>query len=162
MTAIFRISEDDYVDAMKLYARLPRLARWIITAIAVLLVLGTVFGTPQIQPSALGGLIGGASVLLAMRLLVMPMTARRHYRKYKAIQEEFAVELLDDALRLRAPHGESRIVWANVLKWRQDDRFVLLYLMPRLFHALPKSVAAQGFDLPGLIERLNRHVGPEH
>ena len=161
MTATFRISEDDYVDAMKLYARWPRRARWITVAIAVLLVLGSLLGTRQIQSSALGGLIGGASVLLAMRLLVMPMTARRHYRKYKSIREEFSAELMDDALRLRAPHGESRVVWANVLKWRQNDRFVLLYLMPRLFHVLPKSVAAQGFDLPGLVERLNRHVGPE-
>ncbi|MGJ7606903.1 YcxB family protein [Variovorax sp. LT1R20] len=48
-----------------------------------------------------------------------------------------------------------------MLKWRQDDRFVLLYLMPRLFHVLPKSVASQGFDVAALVERLNRHVGPE-
>ncbi|MDQ0570200.1 hypothetical protein QFZ42_002034 [Variovorax paradoxus] len=162
MTATFRISEDDYVDAMKLYARLPRLARWILIAVAVLLVLAAVFGTRQIQASTLGGLIGGTGVLLAIRFVVMPMTARRHYRKYKAIREEFSAELLDDALRLHARHGESRIVWENVLKWRQDDRFVLLYLMPRLFHALPKSVAAQGFDVSALIERLNQHVGPEH
>ena len=161
MTATFRISEDDYVDAMKLYARLPRTARWLLGAAAVLLVLAAVFGTRQVQASALGGLAGGAGVLLAMRVFVMPMTARRHYRKYKAIREEFSAELLDDALRLRAPHGESRIIWANVLKWRQDDRFVLLYLMPRLFHVLPKSVAAQGFDVAALVERLNQHVGPE-
>jgi len=161
MTATFRISEADYVEAMKLYAKWPQKWRWIAVAVAVLLVLGAVFGTRLLQAGAIGGLIGGTGVLLATRFVLMPMTARRHYRKYKSIREEFSVELLDDALRLRAPHGESRVVWANVFKWRQNDRFVLLYLMPRLFHVLPKSVAAQGFDLPGLVERLNRHVGPE-
>jgi hypothetical protein len=58
------------------------------------------------------------------------------------------------------PHSDHTIVWQNVLKWRHDDRFVLLYPMPRLFHVVPKSVAARGFDLKGLLERLNRHVGP--
>lgn len=161
MTATFRISEDDYVDAMRLYGRLPRLAKWMVIAIAVGLLLAAIFGSRQIQSGALGGLVGGTLVLLAMRYVALPMSARRHYRKYKAIQDEFSVELQDDALRLWAPHGESRIIWANVLKWRQDERFVLLYLMPRLFHVLPKSVAAQGFDVPALVERLNRYVGPE-
>ena len=161
MTATFRISEDDYVDAMRLYGRFPRLARWAAIAIAAGLLLTAIFGSRQVQSGALGGLVGGTLVLLAMRHLFVPMGARRHYRKYKAIQDEFSVELLDDALRIRALHGESRLIWANVLKWRQDDRFVLLYLMPRLFHVLPKSVAAQGFDVAALVERLNQHVGPE-
>ncbi|MDH6165907.1 hypothetical protein M2282_001048 [Variovorax boronicumulans] len=161
MTATFTISEDDYVDAMRLYGRLPRLARWVVIAIAVGLLLAAIFGSRQIQSGALGGLVGGTLVLLAMRYIALPMSARRHYRKYKAIQDEFSVDLLEDALRIRAAHGESRLIWANVLKWRQDDRFVLMYLMPRLFHVLPKSVASQGFDVPALVEQLNRHVGPE-
>lgn len=161
MTARFRLSEDDYVDAMRLYGRLPRPGRWLVAALAAGLLLVAVFGTGDARPGALGGLVGGTLVLLAMRYVVLPMTARRHYRKYKAIQDEFSVELQDDALRLWAPHGESRIVWSNLLKWRQDERFVLMYLMPRLFHVLPKSVAAQGFDVEALIERLERHVGRE-
>ncbi|MET3494253.1 YcxB family protein [Variovorax boronicumulans] len=161
MTATFKISEDDYVDAMRLYGRMPRLARWVVIAIAAGLLLTAIFGSRQIQSGALGGLVGGTLVLLALRYLVLPMSARRHYRKYKGIQDEFSVELQDDCLRLWAAHGESRIIWTNLLKWRQDDRFVLLYLMPRLFHVLPKSVASQGFDVDALVERLNRHLGPE-
>jgi hypothetical protein len=76
------------------------------------------------------------------------------------MQAEFQTELLDTGLRLMSPHGDGTVVWENVLKWRQNDRFVLVYPMPRLYHIVPKSIATQGFDLQGLVQRLERHVGP--
>jgi hypothetical protein len=160
MTATFRISEDDYLAAMKLYARLTPLRLVLVAAIGVLLALAAAFGPPLVQAGAVGGLVGGGSVLLGTRFIVLPLMARRHYRKYKAIQEEFNAEVLDHGLRLTLPNTDHTIVWQNVLKWRHDERFVLLYPMPRLFHIVPKALAAQGFDLKGLLERLNRHVGP--
>ena len=160
MTATFRISEDDYLAAIKLHARLTPLPVALVAAIGALLALGAAFGSPPARAFAIGGLVGGGSVLLATRFIVMPLMARRHYRRYKAIQEEFNAEVLDHGLRLTLPNIDHTIVWQNVLKWRQDERFVLLYPMPRLFHVVPKALAAQGFDLKGLLERLNRHVGP--
>ncbi|CAA2105583.1 hypothetical protein VVAX_03327 [Variovorax paradoxus] len=160
MTATFRISEDDYLAAMKLYARLTPLRLVLVAAIGVLLALAAAFGPPLVQTGSVGGLVGGGSVLLGTRFIVLPLMARRHYRKYKAIQEEFNAEVLDHGLRLTLPNTDHTIVWQNVLKWRHDERFVLLYPMPRLFHIVPKALAAQGFDLKGLLERLNRHVGP--
>ncbi len=160
MTATFRISEDDYLAAMKLYARLTPARLAVVVGVGVLLAAGVVFGPPFVEAAAIGGLFGGGSVLLASRFVLLPLMARRHYRKYKAIQEEFDAELLAHGLRLTLPHSDHTIVWQSVLKWRHDDRFVLIYPMPRLFHVVPKSLAAQGFDLQGLLERLNRHVGP--
>ncbi len=159
MIATFRISEDDYADAMKLFVR-PTPLRWTLLAtIGALLVLGALLGGPKLWPAAMGGMVGMAVVLIATRLLTLAM-ARRHYRKYKAMQAEFQAQLLDNGLRLASPHGDGMVVWENVLKWRQDDRFVLIYPMPRLYHIVPKSIAAQGFDIQGLTQRLQQHVGP--
>jgi len=160
MIAKFRISEDDYAAAMKTFARMTR-ARWALLAgLAVLVVVGALLSGPAMWPIALGGLGGGVGVIL-IALIVAPVMARRHYRKYKAMHSEFGAELLDNGLRLSSPHGEGTIVWENILKWRQNDRFVLIYPMPRIFHILPKSVAEQGFDLQGLIAQLKQRVGPE-
>ncbi|RTQ36928.1 YcxB family protein [Variovorax gossypii] len=159
MIATFRISEDDYADAMRLFAR-PTPLRWaLLAAIGLLLLLGALIGGPGLWPAAVGGMVGMAIVLLATRLLT-PAMARRHYRKYKAMQAEFQAELLETGLRLASPHGDGTVVWENVLKWRQNDRFVLIYPMPRLYHIVPKSIASQGFDLQGLTQRLERYVGP--
>lgn len=160
MTASFRISEDDYAAAMKLFARLTP-QRWALLAgLSAVLLLGALFGGPLGWPVAVGGLVG-AGIVVGGAFVLAPMTARRHYRKYKGMHAEFSAQLLDTGLRLRSPHGENTIVWENVLKWRQNDRFVLIYVMPRLFHVLPKSVAAQGFELPRLLEQLRQRVGPE-
>lgn len=160
MTARFRISEDDYAAAMKLFARMSPMRWALLIGMTAVLVLAVWLGGRAFRPFAIAGLVGGTGVIL-LSMALAPVLARRHYRKYKAIQEEFSAELLDEGLRLSAPHGGGTIVWTHVLKWRQSDRFVLIYVMPRLFHIVPKSVAAQGFDLQGLIDRLNRHVGPE-
>jgi hypothetical protein len=120
MTATFRISEDDYLAAMKLHARLTPARLALTVGIGLLLVLGAAFGPPLVEAASVGGLVGGGGVLLATRFIVLPLMARRHYRKYKAIHEEFNAELLDHGLRLTVPHSDHTIVWQNVLKWRHD------------------------------------------
>jgi len=37
---------------------------------------------------------------------------------------------------------------------------VLIYTMPRLFHIVPATATAQGFDIERLKAELTRHVGP--
>lgn len=159
MIAKFRIPEDDYAAAIKVSARPGRMRRVLLIVMVVVFSLAAVLAGRALWPLVLTGFIGVGIIVLS--IAVAPMLARRHYRKYKGIQVEFSAELLDNGLRVRSPNGEGTLIWENILKWRQSDRFVLVYPMPRLFHILPKSVAEQGFDLQGLIERLNRHVGPE-
>lgn len=160
MKTPYRISEDDYVDAMRLFNRFtPRTFALCLTAALALGILAMA-GPPLVRAGAIGGLAGGLIVPVVGRYLVSPLLSRRHYRKYKAIQEAFTVELLDEGVRFASPHGESLLPWATMLKWRQDEHYVLIYLMPRMYHILPKSVASGGFDVPLLVERLTHHVGP--
>ena len=159
MKATYRISEQDYVDAMKLFAKLrPRLAI-IFSACALALAALAIFGPPVWSGGAIGGLIGGLVVTVIGRYVVSPILSRWHYRKYKAIQEEFAVELVDDGVRFTSPNADGKVTWDKLYQWRQNEQFVLIYPMPRIFHMIPKSVATQGFDLQALTDGLRQHVG---
>jgi hypothetical protein len=159
MRATYRISEEGYLGAMRLFAKFtPRLATIYLASAAALAVLA-IFGTPVLRGGAIGGLIGGLSVTLIGRYIASPMLARRHYQKYKAIHDEFGVELVDDGVRFTSPSADGKITWDKIHKWRQNDEFVLIYPMPRIFHIIPKSVAAQGFDLQALTKGLLQHVG---
>lgn len=161
MKATYRISEQDYVDAMKLFAKLtPRIV--IIYSLAVLsLATIAVFGSFALRGAAIGGLIGGISVSLIGRYVVSPFLARRHYRKYKAIHEEFEIELVDDGVRFENQNGNSIVTWDKVHKWRQNEVFVLIYPMPRLFYIVPKSLVSQRFDIGALTDKLQQHVGAQ-
>jgi hypothetical protein len=159
MSARYRLSEGDYAGAIRLSAKFtPRVATIYLVS-AVVLAMLAVFGPAVIRGGAAGGLIGGLSVMLIGRYIATPILARRHYRKYKAIHDEFGVELVDDGVRFTSPNADGKITWDKVYKWRQNDDFVLIYPMPRIFHIIPKSVAAQGFDLHELTKELLQHVG---
>lgn len=147
------------MGAMKLFAELTPRSMFIYLASAIALAALAIFGTPVLRAGATGGLIGGLLVALVGRYVVSPILARKHYRKYKAIHDEFAVELVEDGVRFTSPDSDGKITWAKVLKWRQNEKYLLIYPMPRLFHIVPKSVAAQGFDLQALANELVRHVG---
>jgi hypothetical protein len=48
-----------------------------------------------------------------------------------------------------------------MLEWRQNDDYVLVYLMPRMYHIIPKSIEESRFDLKSLIAALGKKVGNE-
>jgi hypothetical protein len=163
MKAQYQITEDDYVKVMRWNAWCNLVAKssspWLV---AVCLLLGL----------AIWKLLGGGSVVaLALLAFVIvftialriagPLRLRRQYRQYKAIQEPIIVELLDGGLRFSSADGESNVPWVKIFQWRQNERFVLVFNMPLLFHIVPKSIAREGFDVPLLVKRLADHVGPE-
>jgi len=159
MKVKYRISEDDYVSAMKLFAKLSPRESGIYSASTVVLVVLAVFGTPLIKAGAIGGLAGGAIVTLVGRYIVSPILARRHYQKYKAIHQEFTIELLDDGVRFTSPDADGKLTWDKMLKWRENQDYILIYPMPQLYHIVPKSIATGGFDVKLLTNRLSQYVG---
>lgn len=159
MEAKFRISEKDYVDALKLYGKLTPKMMTIYLLVAVALVLIAVFGNPLFRSGAIGGLAGGAIVVILGRYALTPMLARRHYRKYRAIHDEFTIRLDDDGVCLESSNSKGILPWNDVLKWRENEDYLLIYLMPRLYHIVPKSIEQEGFDLALLTNCLYKNVG---
>jgi hypothetical protein len=91
----------------------------------------------------------------------MPFMAKRHYRAYAAIQESLTLELHDEGVRFSSPDGAGLISWEKMLKWRQSDDYLLIYLMPRLYYIILKSKVDKEFDLPALIMNLKHRLGKE-
>ena len=154
MDAEYTISEDDYVNAMKLYSRFtPRLA--LIYGIGFLvLLLFAVFGSPTLKS-------GGGIVTVLGRFLISPILARRHYKKYKAIHLPIHIGLKDEGVGFSTSDGGGVVRWENIYKWRQNDRYLLIYPMPRLYHIIPKSIESSGFDISALVAMLQAKVGKE-
>ncbi|MEB8434045.1 YcxB family protein [Cocleimonas sp. KMM 6892] len=161
MEAKFRITEADYVNAGKLFSRTTTKVKLILLLGVVLLVLGEVFGPRSLSGALIGGLLGGTLVAVLIKYIISPYMLKRHYRKYKAMHEEFTIQQQDNGVFIGSSSGEGIVKWDNILKWRQNDDYILLYPMPRLYHIVPKSIAKHGFDIDGLVESLKKHVGSE-
>ena len=165
MRVEYRITEDDYARAMWLnwMHKFPR-AGTALAVILALLVLSEWWLPPDVAPIVTGVVIAYLvmlAILPGAAFFLVPLAARRSYRNYKAIHEPMAVELCDDGLQFSSINGESRLAWRLIFRWHQSDRFVLIYMMPRLFYIVPKSIAQQGFDISLLLQRLAERVGPE-
>jgi len=164
MIARYRITEQDYVRAMRLFSKPGRRSLLVQTALGACLGLALLFVVPRMSIATFLGLLAagigvGAAMFWGVRRVLVPATARRHYRRYKAMADEFTFELLDEGVRFTSPHGVGTLVWSHMLKWRQNDDYVLIHPMPNLFHIVPKSIAGQGFDVVALTERLRERVG---
>lgn len=161
MQVEFRLSEDDYVRAVRFGSPLARWRVVVLTVMGLGLLGGAIFGSSVVRLSAMAGLVSFVAVVAGSRLFLQGFLARRTYRNYKAAQAATRVELKAEGLAMETNDAQGLLRWDNVLQWRQDDRFVLIYLAPRLFHVVPKSIAAKGFDLDGLLQALKDKVGPQ-
>ena len=159
MEATFTISERDYERAMMLFYRPTPKATAIYAIHAAVFVLLAIFAPPNLDRIAALALIGGVAGGLLFHFVVYPFFAKRHYRKYKLIQEPFTIQLKDDGVLIQSDDNRGLIKWEHMHKWRQNDRYVLIYPMPKLFYIVPKTVGETGFDIAVLVEALRTNVG---
>jgi hypothetical protein len=166
MAGRYQITEDEYANAVRFHAWRRFIARpstrTLVAGGITVVVFGFILWTePEMAP---GIVLGGAAlaILLAFLLFVrVPNRARKLYRQYKDIEEPITLELMDAGVKFSNSDVVGILRWSKILQWRQNDRFILIYSMPNLFHVVPKSIAREGFDIALLIQRLVEHVGPE-
>jgi membrane-anchored glycerophosphoryl diester phosphodiesterase (GDPDase) len=156
----FEISEQDYVNAVKLSAQMSRRQAYMLLFAWIILLAMAVFISTGVLLGVLFGPIGGAVVAWLWLHVVVAYIARRHYRKYKLMQGKLAAALHEDGVQLKTDDSDAILHWDKLLKWRQNNQFVLLYQMPALFFIIPKRLEAEGFDVPLLLQRLTETLGP--
>ena len=161
MEATYTISERDYARASQLFCKItPKVA--IICAVAVVaLALAAFFGPPVLRRPLIIGLVVGIPFGVFWQYVINPLWAKKHYRKYKGIQEQITIELKDEGVWFSSEDYSSIIKWEKIFKWRQNDSYLLIYPMPRMFYVIPKVIENSGFDLSPLIEALQAKVGKE-
>lgn len=157
-TARYSISADDYVEAFRTYHRITW-RRWMLIALAAVLMLVTAALVKELRGVIFGALLGAAVFVVLMRLFLAPWLHRRQYRGYRLIQQEQLLELREDGLYFARDNASGLLAWNDILKWRRGPKMLLLYTGPRLFHMIPCAIAAQDFPLQALEDVLRRRVG---
>lgn len=141
LEAEYTISEKEYVQASKLYARLTK--KQIVVSVILLIVLITIIyfaGDSYLRGGAIGALIGGIGGYILVRFLIGPLRVKRLYRNYAGIKEPSTIKLETEGVRFISKNGDVLLEWAHILKWRDNDEFVLLYQAPHLYHLVPKRL----------------------
>jgi hypothetical protein len=160
MTIEFTISEKDFVNSAKLSSYASRKQFFWLSFVGLLLLLLAVFGGHKFRYIFLFGVVGGIVGYFFTVFVICPFQARRHYRKYKRIHKPASFTLQKDGYRIWNDGGESVVKWSELLKWRENKDYILLYVAPKLYHILPKRLADSGVDFTDIVDKLESKVGP--
>lgn len=156
----FLLTEEQFVRANRLYLRLTTVARlWYLAAIAALIVVAILSPPGLMRYAAIGSVVGGIAGHFVTRYFVVPWRVRRLFRAYPAARESAVVKVTDAGVRFRTDTSDSTLIWEHILKWREDDEFVLIYQNPQIYHILPKALQSSGLDVVGLVTHLRENVG---
>lgn len=155
----YAISEADYVSSVKLAAVASRRQLVWLGAGGIGLLLLAVFGTESLKPIGYSGLFFGVLGYFVSLYLISPWQTKRHYRNYKSIQKPIKIELVDGGFTITAENGQGNAKWENLLKWRENSKYILVYLAPKLFYMIPKRIEEAGFDMEAFRKNLREKLG---
>ncbi|QIQ21197.1 YcxB family protein [Zophobihabitans entericus] len=146
MKITYRISESDYVGSIKQHFRLTSKHKIMYGAITVVALLLIVWGEGFMYPLA-GALLAMVLVSFIIREVIYPWVARRDYKKYPGMKDVFTIEPTNDGFAMTSAHSTFMLTWDIILKWQEDDKYIRIYTMPKLFFTIPKSfIVADGYE----------------
>lgn len=109
------------------------------------------------------GMIAGMAlwagiVALLIKILIpiwwIPRLAKKIYTQQKDLRLETTTWWDDEKLYSGNEQGHSNLTFADMVKWRADDKVILLYRSDHLFNFLPAHVFHDTAHRDGLIRRL--------
>jgi len=147
-----RISESDYVSAQFLHLRPAPVVLSLLGLVAV----GLLVALALTQSVLLLATIAGVAAYV---LLVMPLRARRLYRRSASIAAPQTIEIGAEGLSFQREKGPSLLRWSQIQRWRANRSLVLLYPVKSGFYLVPAAFFSQPGDFTAFVALLQQHAG---
>ncbi|MCK5515967.1 MAG: YcxB family protein [Desulfobulbaceae bacterium] len=157
MNGKYRITEDEYVQANKLFSAPSKRVRWVYGVVVLSLILFAIFADNIfIRTAAIGALMGGISIHSLFRYIYAPWRTRKQYRVNTSAQEQVKINQTEHGLHFKTRSGEAVLEWQQIIQWRESKKLLLIYQAANEYHIIPKRV---GNITQDIIQVLNREVG---
>jgi len=151
---VFTLSEQDYVRAnrLHLFATYKKLRSYRALLVLALLYWALIFfsgGCYCVKAAAMAAVYAsvGAIVVVAacitLGLITLPFRSRRLFRQSKLAQQEQSVTITPETIRFDAASYNIRQPWGDFIRWGENSRFFMLYVIDRQFHILPARALTQ-------------------
>lgn len=164
MKATIQYEAQDLVDAMRLHMRPSPAFRAILYVL--LAALGLAVALVLYQAVSGGGWNEGgtfALLIVAYGLIiyrwVLPWKMRRVFRLHKSLHQTASIETTDEAFVAEAANGNMRMPWGDYLKWKANEKLVLLYQSPQLYNMVPRRVCGSKQEWHDLVTFIEAKMG---
>lgn len=129
------ITEEEYVRANILFTKLSK-KNLILYSISVFTLLLAYFFLDGLKFLIIGTIIGSLAGIIVVRFLYSPWQTKRQYKIYKSIQEPFTISQPLQGIHFKNDSGETTLKWNNIIKWRENKEFLLIYQSDYLYHII--------------------------
>jgi hypothetical protein len=162
----FQYIEDDF-NAASWLSKFPTRRKWFVIMLLFPMVSSTIMVLTATDQSI--GLwlqlwmiffIGLPLGILVTLAAACPLYAKRLHKNYPLVHLPTRLTLRPEGLRFQTARGESNLLWKDFIRWRTNNKTVLLYPAPRLFLIIPARLATLGFPIADLKAALTREIGP--
>ncbi|AOY98262.1 hypothetical protein BKK81_02350 [Cupriavidus sp. USMAHM13] len=156
----YRVSEDDFVAVRRVLAWPQAWVR--LLALVIYPIAGAVFAGVAWSRGELVWMAGALAYAVSpwvLRYAVATPLSRRCYRRSPTLGMAATMRVDDDGVALASACGRMRLQWADIVRWYQDERLLLLFIQPSYCFVIPKRADADGHVLPRLCGLLRQHLG---
>lgn len=161
---VFTPREEDLRAAYRLHMKQmgwKRLGYFLLFGLAMGIVLAALDGFDD-RNQAIGLIVGmtvwAGFVAMVIMLLIpiwwVPRHSKKTYQQQKDLRLETTTWWDDEKLYSGNEQGHAHLTFADMVKWRADEKIVLLYRSDQLFNFLPVRIFKDQAHKNGLIRRL--------
>jgi len=137
-----KIKLKDYLAAQYLHLRPPRPLKWL--GIVMILILFALLAYKLSLPSELEKEDYFVTALviwtLAYFIAYLPYRASKTFKQNKLLHHEPEGKIDELGLHFSSDIGDSNIPWDHILKWKENNKLILLYPSDAQFILFPKTI----------------------
>ena len=144
--------ETDYLNAQLLHLKPGKFDRIMYYVLFIIMILDVILGLYFLYLYVIGEYhaelgsilpifilpVGLPLFWLLFRYVLLPYQTRKIFAQQKELQPPFEMEFTDDNLVLSYEFGNAIRPWKNFIKWKENEKLLLLYLSDIMFVMIPK------------------------
>jgi hypothetical protein len=161
MKIIYRVTEDDFQDAYKLFVANEKWSRrmsrrimpWLGGVMSLLAILIYVRGADPLVSLSFG-LMGGYFLYCGFALRRLFRTLYKNDQRFK---DEVTADISEDGVHVVTPSTDSQLKWTAIVRFLESDRVFMFFYAAWTFSVVPKRAFADG-ELEPFRELLQRKV----
>ena len=154
----YKLTKEEYLEAVKLHQKMGfrklMIAVYIMMAVTVVLITTDYSSTRDIFRN-FGALFFGIAFYLLLSRMLGEYHSKKLYDRSETLSKETSLRV--SAKGIRVGNNEKPITWDTFSKYKEDDKYVLLYTSIANFKIIPKS-AMNVTDLKAFIDFIEEHI----
>ena len=128
--------------------------------LVALLFFGAVFATYAHEELGISlstivvGVIGGVIRVIAYYYVLLRYRCKKIYRQQKNLHTPYDLSWNEKAIHMESEYGSGSVPWSDFVKYKENDKFILMYYSDALFNLVTTS----SFDSDQMLKEFRSHL----